>query len=147
MQNKELMEFMQKILSEELKQLTSAFENKISQELNRLTDAFENKIDQKLKPIKTDLESLSKKVDKIDQIETQLKKLDTRLKKIETHKLNSIMEQVAHNSEQISVVHGELKELKNVVQRIESTQEKQEKTIDLLARRSIDHEAQLKQVR
>ena len=55
-------------------------------------------------------------------------------------KLDGVYEQTAKNGEDLKLVQTDIKQLKDI-------QERQEKTIDLLARRSIDHEAELRKIK
>lgn len=54
--------------------------------------------------------------------------------------LDGVHEQEAKNAEKIKLMQADIKQLKD-------TQERQEKTIDLLARRSIDQEAELRKIK
>jgi hypothetical protein len=55
-------------------------------------------------------------------------------------KLDGVKEQVAKNTEHIVVMRDDISQIKSV-------QERQEKTVDLLSRRSIDQEAEIKRIK
>ncbi len=89
---------------------------------------------------------------KIGSMETKIDSMGTRMNSVE-EKIDGITRQVVNNSEQLfELKNGQqhiqqaVRETEETVVRIESTQKHQERTIDLLSRRSIDQEAELRRL-
>lgn len=72
--------------------------------------------------------------------------LETKFGMLE-NKFDSLQEQVAINCEDIKELKVGQKELLSRMEKFEQIQERQEKTIDLLARRSIDQEAEIRKIK
>lgn len=89
--------------------------------------------DSKLDLILTNLETMEK-----EQQEMK-KEMSDRFDSLET-KSDSIMEQVVKNSEDITVIKDNQQIIAEIVKR-------QEDTINILARRSIDQEAEIKRIK
>lgn len=83
----------------------------------------------------------------IKQEQQQMKNTFTERFDVLEQKVDGIQDQVAKNAENITVMQTDVKDIKDMQQIMIGIQERQEKTIDLLARRSIDQEAELKRVR
>ncbi|MBO1002687.1 hypothetical protein ACFSKI_21520 [Pseudogracilibacillus auburnensis] len=89
--------------------------------------------DKKLDLILEELQSIKEEQQVIRQ------EFNDKFKTIE-RKIDGVHEQVAENAENITAILEDTKHIKNV-------QDRQEKTIDLLSRRSIDQEAELKRIK
>lgn len=76
---------------------------------------------------------------RFDTLETTLSLINEKVNVMD-QKIDGVHEQVAKNVADIT-------QLKAVQERMVTIQEHQEKTIDLLARRSIDHEAELRKIK
>lgn len=88
-------------------------------------------------------DTLQKIVNKLSAMESKYDKEFANLNK----KVDGITAQVVTNAEHISAIKDNQKTLSNVINKIASVQERQEQTIDLLARRSLDQEAELKRIK
>lgn len=92
--------------------------------------------DQKLDLILTKLDSIENEQTEMKRIQTDMLK---RFDDIEG-KSDAIMEQVVKNSEDITVIKDNQQIIVDIIKR-------QEDTINILARRSIDQEAEIKRIK
>lgn len=67
--------------------------------------------------------------------------------KSDTTKMQNDCAEIKIQTENIPSIKIATLETKKIVERVESTQERHEKTLDLLSRRSIDQEAELKRIK
>ncbi len=72
--------------------------------------------------------------------------VDSRLKNLED-KSDAVYEQVVKNTEDITALKENQKIIGNVVNQIATIQQRQEDTINLLARRSLDQEEEIKRIK
>lgn len=103
---------------------------------NELKTMLQSVLNESLTPIKEELQNLNQRVGGIEQrvgsIESDLKTIKSDVAEIKTD--NPLIKQA-------------VLETSESVKRIESTREQHEHTLDLLARRSIDQEAELKRIK
>lgn len=78
----------------------------------------------------------------ISEIKETLERLDDIEKKT-----NAIMEQVAKNAENITEIRSNQETISNIINQMASLQKQQDETINILARRSIDQEAELRKIK
>lgn len=76
---------------------------------------------------------------RFDTLEASLALVNEKVNVMD-QKLDGVHEQVAINAENIKLMQVDINQLKDI-------KERQEKTIDLLARRSIDQEAELRKIK
>jgi chromosome segregation ATPase len=115
-----------------------------------------NSVETKIGSMNTKIGSMETKMDsmelKMDSMESKIGSMETRMNSVE-EKIDGITRQVVNNSEQLfELKNGQqhiqqaVRETEETVARIELTQKHQERTIDLLSRRSIDQEAELRRL-
>ena len=95
---------------------------------------------EKLDLILKELSNLNERVEKMEQ------KFSAKFDTLES-KNNAIMEQVVKNSEDITEIRSNQETISNVINQMASLQKQQDETINILARRSIDQEAQIKMIK
>jgi len=79
-------------------------------------------------------------------IKEELSPINENIKNIEK-KIDGITEQVAENSENITKIKSNQETISNVINQMASLQKQQDETINILARRSIDQEAELRKIK
>lgn len=96
---------------------------------------------------------------KIDLILSEMKNLNQKITELESNmatkdslsnistQLDNVAEQVAATSEKITDIKDNQKAIADVINQMSAVQERQEQTFNLLARRSIDQEAELKRIK
>ena len=95
---------------------------------------------QELQGIKQEQQDMKSQMNnRFDMLETTLGFVKEKVNGMD-QKLDGIHEQVADNAENIETMKVDIKQIKDV-------QVRQEKTVDLLARRSIDQEAELRKIK
>ena len=82
---------------------------------------------------------------KVDALDKKVQALDNRVQALET-KVVTLDEKVQSLAEEQVFMKQTLLETSDIVKRIESTLENHDRTLDVLARRSIEHEAELKRI-
>lgn len=79
-------------------------------------------------------------------IKEELSPINKNIKNIEK-KIDGITEQVAENAENITKIKSNQETISNVINQMASLQKQQDETINILARRSIDQEAELRKIK
>jgi len=79
-------------------------------------------------------------------IKEELSPINENIKNIEK-KIDGITEQVAENAENITKIKSNQETISNVINQMASLQKQQDETINILARRSIDQEAELRKIK
>lgn len=79
-------------------------------------------------------------------IKEELSPINENIKNIEK-KIDGITEQVAENAENITKIKSNQETINNVINQMASLQKQQDETINILARRSIDQEAELRKIK
>lgn len=79
-------------------------------------------------------------------IKEELSPINKNIKNIEK-KIDGITEQVAENAENITKIKSNQETINNVINQMASLQKQQDETINILARRSIDQEAELRKIK
>lgn len=96
--------------------------------------------DEKLNLILNEIQSMNKRMNDMKSQMTQ------GFEQVET-KVDGVAEQVAENAEKIVAIKDNQKTIADVIDKMASVQERQEGTIDLLARRSLDQEAEIRRIK
>lgn len=120
-----------------------------------LSEALEP-IHKDIQHLKTEMGSMKSEIidmnSRFDKLETRFDTLETRFDVLED-KVDNTQQQVATNAEQISIIRDEQQQVKTtlanthkIAKQIETSQANHERTLDILSRRSIDQEAELKQL-
>lgn len=96
--------------------------------------------DKTLETILNELQSINRKMDNgLDTLGTQLDKLET--------KIDGISEQVAKNAEDITDIKDNQKIIANVIDKVASVQERQEKILESLSLRSLEQEVDIRDLK
>lgn len=92
------------------------------------------------------LDELKGLKEEVSNVKQEQQTTNERLKDVETSIVN-VSDQVATNAENITDIKTNQKTIADVINQMATVQERQEGTINLLARRSIDQEAELKRIK
>lgn len=120
-------------------------------------EALRSVLHEELGPFQVRLNNIEKHLEntdkRLDSIENRLDNIENRLDNIENRLDNIEAEQKAIKAEQLLLkqaileTNADVKELKIKMDKLEEIQMKQQQIIDLLSARSIQHEAELKQIK
>lgn len=84
--------------------------------------------------------------EEVSNVKQEQQTTNDRLTNVETS-IVKVSNQVGTNAENITDIKDNQKTIADVINRMSEVQERQEQTINLLARRSIDQEAELKRIK
>lgn len=92
------------------------------------------------------LDELKGLKEEVSNVKQEQQTTNERLTNVETS-IVKVSNQVGTNAENITDIKANQKTIADVINEMSTVQERQEQTINLLARRSIDQEAELKRIK